>query len=104
MSKYVSNFVWRFFKKAPINTVPNAPIKVLCEYCSSWGYKKHASKCMDIILKEFPKASFDSKPIPGGTGCFEVTVNDTLVFSKLKTGTFIDNEAEFMESVRKAIK
>jgi selenoprotein W-related protein len=31
--------------------------------------------------------------IPAGGGCFEVTVNNELIYSKLKTGEFPDEQA-----------
>lgn len=33
------------------------------------------------------------KLIPSGGGCFELTVNGELLYSKLKTGTFPDENA-----------
>lgn len=33
------------------------------------------------------------KLIPSGGGCFELTVNGELMYSKLKTGTFPDEDA-----------
>jgi selenoprotein W-related protein len=41
--------------------------------------------------------------VPAGGGCFEVTVGDELVYSKLKTGTFPDEQA-IVESVTERLK
>ena len=43
------------------------------------------------------------KLIPAGGGCFEVTVNGELIYSKLKTGQFPD-EAAILEAVTKRLK
>ena len=40
--------------------------------------------------------------IPSGGGCFELTVGGTKLYSKLKTGTFPD-EDKLAEAVGKAI-
>jgi selenoprotein W-related protein len=37
--------------------------------------------------------------VPAGGGCFELSANGALLYSKLKTGTFPD-EAAVLESVR----
>jgi selenoprotein W-related protein len=43
------------------------------------------------------------KLIPGGGGCFELTVNGELLYSKLKTGQFPD-EMAMIEAVGKRLK
>ena len=41
--------------------------------------------------------------IPGGGGCFELSVNGELLYSKLKTGQFPD-EGAMLEAVGKKLK
>jgi selenoprotein W-related protein len=41
--------------------------------------------------------------IPAAGGCFELTVNGELIYSKLKTGQFPDEEQMLVE-VRKRVK
>jgi selenoprotein W-related protein len=41
--------------------------------------------------------------IPSGGGCFELTVNGELLYSKLKTGKFPD-EKEMVAAVSKRVK
>lgn len=41
--------------------------------------------------------------VPAGGGCFEVTVNGDLVYSKLQTGKFPD-EQTVLETVRERLK
>ena len=45
----------------------------------------------------------DMKLIPAGGGCFELTVNGELIYSKLKTGQFPDEQA-MLEAVGKRLK
>lgn len=44
------------------------------------------------LLSTFKQKIKDLKLIPASGGCFEVTLNSDLVYSKLKTGTFPDEE------------
>jgi selenoprotein W-related protein len=45
------------------------------------------------LLREFKQKIGDLKLIPSGGGCFELTVDGELIYSKLKTGKFPDEEA-----------
>jgi selenoprotein W-related protein len=45
------------------------------------------------LLTKYKQKIVDLKLIPGGGGCFELTVNGELIYSKLKTGKFPDEEA-----------
>jgi len=45
------------------------------------------------LLKEYKQKIADLKLIPSSGGCFELTVNGELLYSKLKTGKFPDEEA-----------
>lgn len=45
------------------------------------------------LLKKYKQKISDLKLIPGGGGCFELTLDDELIYSKLKTGKFPDEEA-----------
>jgi selenoprotein W-related protein len=44
------------------------------------------------LLTTFKQQIHDLKLVPGGGGCFEVSLNGNLVYSKLKTGTFPDEQ------------
>jgi selenoprotein W-related protein len=41
--------------------------------------------------------------VPGTGGCFEITVNGELIYSKLKTGQFPD-ESWVLDTLRKKVK
>ena len=44
------------------------------------------------MLTTYKQQIRDLKLIPSGGGCFELTVNGELVYSKLKTGKFPDEQ------------
>jgi selenoprotein W-related protein len=45
------------------------------------------------LLTAYKQQIRELKLIPASGGCFELTVNGDLVYSKLKTGTFPDEQA-----------
>jgi selenoprotein W-related protein len=51
-------------------------------------------------LTEYKQQIQDFKLVPAGGGCFELSLNGKLVYSKLKTGEFPD-EAEMVALVGK---
>jgi selenoprotein W-related protein len=55
------------------------------------------------LLTEYKQRITDLSLIPGGGGCFELSVNGELLYSKLKTGQFPD-EAAMLEAVGKRLK
>ena len=44
------------------------------------------------LLMQFKQQIHDLKLIPASGGCFEITANGELLYSKLKTGTFPDEQ------------
>ena len=55
------------------------------------------------LLEEYKQRIQDLKLIPGSGGCFELTVNGELLYSKLKTGQFPDEKA-MIEAVGKRLR
>jgi len=51
------------------------------------------------LLNTFKQKIKDLKLIPSGGGCFEVSINGDLVYSKLKTGQFPE-EQTIVEQVK----
>lgn len=45
------------------------------------------------LLSEYKQKIGDLTLIPAGGGCFELSVNGELLYSKLKTGEFPDEQA-----------
>ena len=74
--------------------------KVVIEYCGGWGYGPRYQELARQIKKEVPEA--DVSGFVGRSTCFEVTVNDTVIHSKLKTMRFPDFE-EVVDIVKKTV-
>lgn len=55
------------------------------------------------LLSEYKQKIKDLTLIPSGGGCFEVAVNGELLYSKLQTGQFPDEQA-MLEAVGKKLK
>ena len=55
------------------------------------------------LLETYKQSIQDMKLIPSGGGCFELTVNSELLYSKLKTGEF-PNEKAMLDAVGKRLK
>jgi len=75
-----------------------APVTVHVEYCGAWGYSSRFARLKEDILAVVPDAQISG--VVGRKTSFEVTVNGTVVFSKLKAGKFPNNE-EIVEMVKK---
>jgi len=61
-------------------------VKVHVEYCGRWGYAPKYEALKREILKVVPQAQVTGAPGRGTS--FEITINEVLVFSKLKLGNF----------------
>lgn len=57
----------------------------------------------DKLLTGLKRKITEFKLIPAAGGCFEVTVNGELIYSKLATGQF-PNEAAVMDLVKARLK
>jgi selenoprotein W-related protein len=55
------------------------------------------------LLTTFKQKIRDLKLIPSGGGCFEVSVNGELIYSKLQTGKFPDEQA-MLDAVGERLK
>jgi selenoprotein W-related protein len=55
------------------------------------------------LLGEYKQRIQDMKLIPGSGGCFELTVNGELIYSKLQTGRFPD-EKTMLDAVGKRLR
>ena len=58
------------------------------EYCEKWNYHPDFDRVSKEINKQIPNANIKGNSIPPRNGAFEVTINNKLVFSKLKSGVF----------------
>lgn len=71
-------------------------MEISITYCAQWNYKPKA-----VSLAARIKQALGTEPIliPKGGGIFDVVVEDDLVYSKLKTGSFPDEEQLINELV-----
>lgn len=76
-------------------------VKVHIEYCGGWGYGPRYQELHRAVLAEVPTAEVTGQV--GRSSSFEVTVNDKLIFSKLKLGGFPAAE-DVIASIREAEK
>jgi len=63
-------------------------VKVAVEYCGAWGYAPRYEDLARQIKAKVPQA--DVTGFVGRQTCFEVSVDDTVVHSKLSTMSFPD--------------
>ena len=67
-------------------------MKITIEYCTMWGYLDKALSLRESIQSKF---GVEGKLIKGQGGVFEVTLNNSLIFSKKELGRFPnENEVE----------
>ena len=67
-------------------------MKVSIEYCTSWWYLNQALSLRESIQSKF---GVKAELIKGTGGVFEVTLNNSLIFSKKELGRFPnENEIE----------
>ena len=62
--------------------------KINIEYCTSWGYLNQALSLRESIERQF---GIKAELIKGTGGVFEVTLNNSLIFSKKELGRFPDD-------------
>jgi len=76
-------------------------VEVSIEYCTSWGYLNQALSLRESIEKQY---GVTAELIQGTGGVFEVSFNNSLLFSKKELGRFpneneIEDLIEYYESV-----
>jgi len=76
-------------------------VVVHVEYCGNWGYGGKYERLKAAILKVAPDAQITG--VVGRKTSFEVTLNGTVIFSKLKAGAF-PKEEEIVEQVQQAVQ
>ena len=60
---------------------------VLIEYCAAWRFDTQAASLADDLMMQFAGKLQTAAIKPSDrTGCFEVYLQDELVYSKLKIG------------------
>ncbi len=64
-------------------------MEISITYCAQWNYKPQA---VSLAAKIKHALGTEPKLVSKGNGIFDVTVQNKLVYSKFKTGTFPDEE------------
>ncbi len=77
-------------------------MNVSIRFCSMCGYEPQVLAVTGPLLTTFKRKLAALTLIPDSGGCFEVTVNDELIYSKLATEEFPDT-AQLVEEVRKRL-
>ena len=67
-------------------------MKVELRYCSKWNYEPQAVSLTAKLLEHFKMQILEMKLIPSSGGCFELTANGKLLYSKLSEGKFPNEE------------
>ena len=63
-------------------------MKIHIEFCEKWNYRPDFDRVSKQIKNIMPNASIQGNNILPRSGAFEVTIDGTLVYSKLQTGNF----------------
>ena len=77
-------------------------MKIRLRYCSSWNYEPQAVSLAAKLLVQYKRQINVLELEPSMGGCFELTVGDELIYSKLETGVFPEDE-EMINQVGKRI-
>ena len=75
-------------------------MKVTIEYCMQWNYEPRAFRLREEVSHKYPEQIEDFNMIQSGGGVFEVSVNDSLIFSKKSLNRFPE-DGEIIELVKR---
>lgn len=78
-------------------------MKIELRYCSKWNYEPQAVSLTGKILEQFKMQVLELKLIPSSGGCFELTVDGNLIYSKLAEGKFPE-EKQMIEKLVELLK
>ena len=67
-------------------------MEVRIEYCTSWNYQPRAASLADALKEKYGADVKKVDLVPGSGGAFEVSLNGTLLYSKLETRQFPTTE------------
>lgn len=75
-------------------------MKISIKYCAVWNYEPKAVSLTQKILERFKQDVKELTLIPSDGGCFEISVNGKLIYSKLEKGSF-PNEDDVIKNLQK---
>jgi len=67
-------------------------MNVHLRYCSAWNYEPQAVSLASRILSTYKQQVKSLELVPSSGGCFELTLDGDLAYSKLETGEFPDEQ------------
>jgi len=67
-------------------------MEVRIEYCTAWNYQPRAASLADALKEKYGVEVKKVDLVPGSGGAFEVSLNGTLLYSKLETRQFPTTE------------
>ena len=67
-------------------------MRIHLRYCSSWNYEPQAVSLAAKLLVQYKRQISGLELEPSVGGCFEVTVGNELIYSKLETGVFPEED------------
>ena len=76
-------------------------MKIHLRYCSSWNYEPKAVSLAAKLLVQYKRQISALELEPSMGGCFEVTAGDELIFSKLESGIFPEDDEMISEIGRR---
>ena len=65
-------------------------MKIEITYCNTWNYLPRAASLATKLLEKYGNLITELSLIPANGGIFDITKNNTLIFSKKKEGRFTD--------------
>ena len=65
-------------------------MKIEITYCNTWNYLPRAASLATKLLEKYGNLITELSLIPANGGVFDITKNNTLIFSKKKEGRFPD--------------
>ena len=72
-------------------------MKIHLRYCSAWNYEPKAVSLTAKILMQYKQQISSLELQPDKGGCFELTAGEELIYSKLETKEFPDEEQMIAE-------
>ena len=75
-----------------MNEEEEYPMEMRIEYWTGWNYQPRAASLADALKQKYGAEVKTVDLIPSGGGAFEVSLNGTLLYSKLETGQFPTTE------------
>lgn len=75
-------------------------MKISIEYCNVWNYLPRATGLVNELLEKYGTKIDSLTLLPSGGGVYEITKNDSLIFSKKKLDRFPE-DGEIIQLIEK---